>query len=57
MDLSMWQYFHICYNNKRGHEQTYIPYATGMNCTPIFPFTKSYALGSLIKHKPWSIKK
>ena len=27
-----------------------------MNCTPIFPFTKSYALGSLIKHKPWSIK-
>ena len=52
--MSLWQYFHHLHNPKDSHGKLSIPYATGMQCTPVFPVTPSYAKACLIKHKPWS---
>ena len=52
--MSLWQYFHHEYNKDERKNVTYIPYATGLNSSPTFPVSVSYAKGSLIKHCPWS---
>ena len=58
-NLSLWQYFHVIYNRNDDKEKNkgdkfYIPFATGLNCDPVFPVSISYAKGTLIKHLPWS---
>ena len=55
-EMSMWQYFHHIYNKDK-NVRIHVPYAIGMNSTPIYPYTSDYARGSLIKHCPWSNKK
>ena len=52
--MSLWQYFHYKYNHDNKDGKIYIPYAVGLQCTPTYPITGSYAKASLIKHKPWS---
>ena len=54
MNFSLWQYFHLFHKQTDRKSKLCIPFATGMQCAPVFPVSVSYAKGSLIKHKPWS---
>ena len=52
-DMSLWTYFHYL-NKSKDDEKTKIPYASGLNCSPVYPPTAQYARGALLKHFPWT---
>lgn len=53
-DKSIWQYYHHTHPLTDKNDNISIPYETGLNSTPTYPTTASYACGALIKHYPWS---
>ena len=57
LEMSLWQYFSFTHNdNDNSEEKKYVPFATGLNTTPIYPPNAVYARASLLKHRAWSIQ-
>ena len=57
--LSLYEYFHHTKNGEdkrgKGNKKTVIPNFVGVNGTPRFPVTESYARHVLVAYKPWRV--
>lgn len=52
-DLCLNDYFHYVKNRSKKGTETVIPHFIGINGSPVYPITESYAKQTLIVYRPW----